>query len=106
MLSNEILIPLAISAIIYFLAALANKNFSLSKKFSNKFMNKGNVVSYFFLSLILILTIYVLLHIAFQDLTGISELIATGVRLGIFTASLSITFDILRDYNLNNKATK
>lgn len=105
MLKKEILIPLAISAAIYFLAALTNKNFSLSKNFSAKFINRGNVVSYFFLSLMLIITIDILLYITFKQFTGFSQLIVTGIRLGIFTSTLNIIFYIIKHYNLNNKAT-
>lgn len=105
MFKNEILIPLAISLIIYFLASLANKNFSLSKNFSLKFINRRNIVSYFFLSLILIITIDILLYITFKHLSGLSELIVAGIRLGIFISALNILFDTIKHYNLNNKAT-
>ncbi|WP_238902941.1 hypothetical protein [Clostridium sp. YIM B02506] len=105
MINNEILVPLAISASIYLVAILINKNLSLSKKISNKFIKRKNIVSFFFLSMILIVTIDLLFYMSSKNLTDFSKLLANGFRLGIFISSLNIVFDIIK-LNDIRKATK
>ncbi|GEM_PF-5742963 len=104
MITNEILVPFAISVIIYFFVMLINKNLSLSKKISNKFIKRKNIVSFFFLSIILIITIDLLFYMFSNNLTDFSKLLANGFRLGIFISSLNIVFDIIKHNDISKTA--